>query len=59
MNKAWDKIKQTWEENPLLVIVIATAAATAASKLVDANTARHNAKSWEMEVARRTMMKNR
>lgn len=59
MNKAMDKIKQAWNENPLAVLAVAAVVATAAAKLMDANTARHNSRAWEMEVARRTMMKNR
>ena len=34
--KAWDKIKEAWDENPMLVAVIATGAVTAFSKLIDA-----------------------
>lgn len=57
MDKAWNRIKQAWEENPLAVIAVAAIAATAAAKLMDANTARHNAQAWQMEVQRRTRMK--
>lgn len=57
MNRAMDRIKQAWNENPIAVITVAAFAATAAAKLMDANTARHNAKSWEMEVQRRNMMR--
>jgi hypothetical protein len=59
MNKALDKIKQAWDENPLAVIFVATLAATAAAKLLDASTARSNARTWAKEVDRRTMMKMR
>lgn len=34
--KAWDKIKEAWDENPMLVIVIGTGAVTALGKLIDA-----------------------
>lgn len=57
MKKVTDRIKQAWEENPLAVIVVGTFAANAASKLLDAHTARKNSQTWEMEVARRRMMK--
>lgn len=57
MNKAFDKIKQAWNENPLAVIAVAAVAATAVAKLMDANTARHNAQAWQIEVNRRAMMK--
>jgi len=56
MNKAWNKIKQTWEENPLVVIGIGAVAVNAAAKLMDANTRRQNARSWEIEVERRNRM---
>lgn len=55
MNKAFDRIKQAWNENPIGVIIVGAIAATAASKLIDANTARRNSHAWEMEVQRRTM----
>lgn len=34
--KAWDKIKEAWDENPMLVVVIGTGAVTALGKLIDA-----------------------
>lgn len=34
--KAWDKLKETWNENPILVIGVGTAAVTALGKLLDA-----------------------
>jgi hypothetical protein len=33
---AWGKIKQAWDENPMLVVVIGTGAVTALGKLIDA-----------------------
>lgn len=51
-----DRIKQTWNDNPLAVIAIAAFAATAAAKVMDANTSRQNAKSWQKEVDRRVMV---
>jgi hypothetical protein len=57
MNRAFDRIKRAWEENPLVVIAVGAMAVTAVSKLMDANTARHNSHVWQMEVNRRTMMK--
>lgn len=59
MQKAIDKIKKAWEENPLGVIIVATAAAAAASKLIDASTSRANARTWAKEVDRRSMMRGR
>lgn len=52
-SKAIDKIKQAWNENPLAVIFVASVAATAASKLLDASTERTRAKTWAKEVDRR------
>jgi uroporphyrinogen-III decarboxylase len=57
MDKVLGKIKQAWEENPLAVIAVASTAVMAASKLMDANTARRNQKVWQMEVMRRSMMR--
>jgi hypothetical protein len=34
--RAWRKIKETWNENPFLVIGVGTAAVTALGKLLDA-----------------------
>ena len=34
--KAWDKIKDAWDENPMLVIAIGTGAAHALAKVIDA-----------------------
>lgn len=59
MNKAWNKIKQTWEENPLVVIGIGAVAVNAAAKLMDANTRRTNAQAWQIEVDRRNRMSQR
>lgn len=53
MNKALDKIKQAWDENPIAVIIVASLAATAAAKLMDASTNRVNAHAWKKEVDRR------
>jgi hypothetical protein len=55
MNKAAQKIKQAWDENPLAVVAVASTAVFAVAKLMDATTARKNAKAWQIEVQRRTM----
>lgn len=34
--KAWGKIKEAWDENPMLVVVIFTGAAHATAKVIDA-----------------------
>lgn len=59
MQKAIDKLKQAWEENPMQVIVVAAVAATAAAKLIDASTSVRNSRAWNKEVDRRIMMRNR
>lgn len=53
MNKAWDKIKQKYDEDPLSVLVVGALVATAAAKLLEASTARANSRTWEKEVRRR------
>jgi len=53
MNKAWLKIKQAWEENPLMVIAIGAAALTAGAKVIDATSNYKGRKTWEREVDRR------
>lgn len=47
------KLKQLWDENPVIVVVLAVASANAGSKLMRANTERKNAKTWRREVTRR------
>jgi hypothetical protein len=56
-NRAVDKIKQVWEEQPLQVIAVASLAATAAAKLLNAATASRNSRAWSKEVDRRIMMR--
>lgn len=34
--KAWKKIKEAWDDNPMLVITVGTAAVAALGKLIDA-----------------------
>lgn len=55
MNKVTNKIKQVWEENPVIVVAVGAAAVKAVAALMDANTRRQNAKTYEMEVQRRIM----
>jgi hypothetical protein len=56
MNKAWNKIRQAWEDNPIMVIVVASFAATAASKLIDSSVNARNSNAWKKEVDRRDRM---
>ena len=48
-----DRIKKHFEENPILAIAAAGALLSGAAKLMNANTARHNSKTWKNEVDRR------
>lgn len=53
MNKAVARLKEQFEENPTLVIGVASAAALAVAKLIDAGVNARNSKSWSKEVNRR------
>lgn len=48
------KLKEQVEDNPMLAAGVAAALLTGVSKLLNANTARQNAKTWKKEVNRRT-----
>ena len=56
MQNAWDKLKAKWNEDPIQVMVVGALVATAAAKLLDANTNRVNRRTWDREVARRERM---
>lgn len=47
------KLKEQVEDNPLLAAGAAAALLTGVSKLLNANTARTNARTWKKEVKRR------
>lgn len=47
------KLKQQVEDNPLAAAGIGAALLAGASKLMNANTARKNSKTWKREVKRR------
>lgn len=53
-NQFIDNLKRQAEENPIVALGIGAAVCTALSKLMDANTARYNSKSWAKEVDRRS-----
>lgn len=53
MNKAWNKLKAKWNDDPITVIIVSSLAATAAAKLIDAMSTARSRKTWEREVARR------
>lgn len=48
------KTKEQIEDNPLIAAGIGAALLTGAAKLMNANTARKNSKTWAKEVNRRT-----
>ena len=56
MDKIKTKIKQLWEENPVIVIMVGTAVANTAIHATKAMTEARNAKSWAKEVDRRDRM---
>lgn len=51
-----DTIKQKIEENPILAVGATAALLSGAAKLMNANTARKNSKTWSREVARRSKL---
>ena len=55
MKKYIDNLKRQAEDNPLLALGVGAALLTAVTKLINANTERNNAKTWEREVDRRRM----
>lgn len=59
MQKAWNRIKQEWEEDPVKVLVIASLVATAAAKLIEAGNNTRNSHAWKKEVNRRDRMTRR
>lgn len=50
-------LKKQIEENPLIAAGIGAALLTGASRLMNANTARKNSKTWKKEVDRRNRSK--
>lgn len=56
MNKAFDKLKRAWDENPMQVLVVGALVATAAAKLIEASNSSRNSRSWQKEVDRRRFM---
>ena len=55
MHKAIDKIKKSWEENPLGVITVASSLVIASAKLLDSLNGARNSRAWKKEVERRRM----
>lgn len=56
MQKAWDRLKKKWEEDPLQVLVVGALVATAGAKLLDAHSHAKSRKTWDREVERRERM---
>lgn len=55
MNKAIDRLKQKWEQDPLQCILVGAIAITAVAKLMDARSNAAGRRTWEREVDRRVM----
>ena len=55
MNKYVDDLKRQAEENPMAAVAVGALAITAITKLMQANTARANSRTWAREVERRSM----
>lgn len=56
MKKAMHNLKIQFEENPVLVVGVATAALTVVTKMVEAGVKANNSSSWKREVKRRESM---
>ncbi len=54
IKKSWkkgvDKIRETWEENPVLVIGVTAAALTAAAKFIDAVSSARSRRAYARQV---------
>jgi hypothetical protein len=55
MNQAIARLKKEWDEDPTRVLFALALVAGGAAKLMQANTARLNAKTYRMETQRRMM----
>lgn len=53
MNNAWEKLKQAFNENPLLVIAVGSLAANAAAKVLHEVVAAKNSRTYALETQRR------
>ena len=47
------KLQKAWDEQPALCLAAGATALTGVAKLINANTARKNSKTWRKEVDRR------
>jgi hypothetical protein len=54
-SRFYQNLKYQVENHPMEAIIVAGATALAVAKLMEANTNRKNAKTWEEEVERRKM----
>lgn len=59
MNKAYLKLKQKWEEDPMQVLIVGALVATAAAKLWEAKNNAASQKTWNREVNRRLLMQSK
>lgn len=53
MNKAIERLKRAWDENPLACIAVGALAVTATAKLIEASNERARHRTWDREVDRR------
>ena len=56
IDKAKAKLKKAWEEQPVIVIMVASATASVVLKTIETMNATRNSKSWAKEVDRRDKM---
>lgn len=59
MNKFLEKIKQSWEENPLQTAAVGAFVVTAAAKFLDAVSNSRRTRTWDREVSRRDRISRR
>lgn len=59
MDKAFDKLKRTWEDNPMQCLIVGALVATAAAKFIDASANAASRRTWAKEVDRRDRQSRR
>lgn len=58
-NTAIDRLKELWNDQPLVVIGVAAGATASLAKLIDAVTKASNSRVWKREVRRRETLGKR
>lgn len=59
MDKFLEKLKQSWEQNPLQTAAVGALVVSAAAKFLDALSNSRRSRSWEREVSRRDRISRR